>query len=148
MNMLERTDEMPARLRRSTSKPARFSDWIDEFFDEAFNMTSGSFTPGMNVYETEDAFELTLELPGMRKDNIEISIENNMLNISGERKSTREEDGRIYHRVESRFGTFSRNLPLPNNIDKDKIEANYDNGVLTVNIPKTEQRTGKKIDVK
>jgi len=84
----------------------------------------------------------------MKKDDIEISIENNVLNISGERKATREEDGRIYHRIESRFGTFSRNLPLPNNVNEDNIEANYDNGVLTVNIPKTEQRTGKKIDVK
>ncbi len=146
--MLERTEDMPTRLRSRTSQPARFSDWIDEFFDEAFNMTSGSFTPGMNVYETDEAFELTLELPGMKKDDIEISIENNVLNISGERKATREEDGRIYHRIESRFGTFSRNLPLPNNVNEDNIEANYDNGVLTVNIPKTEQRTGKKIDVK
>ena len=146
--MLERTEDMPSRFRTRTSTPTRFSDWIDEFFDEAFNMTSGSFTPGMNVYETDDAFELTLELPGMRKDDIDISIENNVLNISGERTTTREEDGRIYHRVESRFGTFSRNLPLPNNVNEDKIEANYENGVLTVNIPKTEQRTAKKIDVK
>jgi len=51
--MLERTEDMPTRLRSRTSQPARFSDWIDEFFDEAFNMTSGSFTPGMNVYETD-----------------------------------------------------------------------------------------------
>lgn len=146
--MLQRTDDIPSRLREKTSKPARFSDWIDEFFDEAFKITSGSFTPGMNVYETVDAFEITLELPGMKKDNIDISIEGNTLNISGKREATREEDGRTYHRVESRFGTFSRNLPLPNNIDEDNIKANYDNGVLTVNIPKTEQRTGKKIDVK
>lgn len=146
--MLERTNKIPTRRTEGTSTPARFSDWIDDFFDEALNLTSGRFTPGMNVYETEDTFELTMELPGMKKENIDISIENNMLNISGERKATREEDGRTYHRVESRFGTFSRNLPLPYNVDDEEIEASYDNGVLTVNIPKTEQSTGKQIDVK
>ena len=121
---------------------------MDEFFDEAFNLTSGSFTPGMNVYETDDTFELTLELPGMKKEDIDISMENNLLTISGERKATREDDGRRYHRVESRFGTFSRTLPLPNNIDEEKIEAEYDNGVLSVNIPKTKTTAGKKIEVK
>ena len=146
--MLERRDKIPTRLSEGTSTPTRFSDWIDDFFDEALSLTSGRFTPGMNVYETDDAFELTMELPGMKKDNIDISIENNMLNISGERKATREEDGRTYHRIESRFGKFSRNLPLPNNIDDEAIEAEYDNGVLTINIPKTEQSTGKRIQVK
>lgn len=145
--MLERTNKIPTRRISGTSTPARFSDWIDDFFDQALNQTSGRFTPELNVYETADAFELTMELPGMKKDDINISIENNMLNISGERKATREEDGRTYHRVESRFGTFSRNLPLPNNIDSEAIEAGYDNGVLTVNIPKTEHSTDKQIEV-
>lgn len=146
--MLERTNKIPTRFREGTSTPTRFSDWIDDFFDEALNLTTGRFTPGMNVYETDGAFEITLELPGLKKDDIDISIDNNMLNISGERKATREENGRTYHRVESRFGKFSRSLPLPNNIDDEAIEANYENGVLTVNIPKTEQSTGKRIKVK
>jgi HSP20 family protein len=146
--MLERRNKIPTRVNEGTSTPTRFSDWIDDFFDEALNLTSGRFTPGMNIYETDDAFELTMELPGMKKDNIDISIENNMLNISGERKASREENGRTYHRVESRFGKFSRNLPMPNNVDDEGIEAKYENGVLTVNLPKTEQSTGKRIQVK
>jgi len=121
---------------------------MDEFFDEAFNLTSGSFTPGLNVYETDEAFELTLELPGMSKGDIEISMENNLLTISGERKHTREEDKQTYHRVESRFGKFSRSLPLPNNVNEEEIEANYENGVLSVTISKSHESTGKKIEVK
>lgn len=146
--MLIRRSNLPTLSNKRTSTPGRFSDWMDEFFEEAFDLTSGSFTPGLNVYETDDAFELTLELPGMGKEDIDISMENNMLTISGERKATREEDGRTYHRVESRFGTFSRSLPLPNNVNEEEIEATYENGVLTVNIPKTEKTTGKKIKVK
>lgn len=146
--MLIRRSNLPTLSNKRTSTPSRFSDWMDEFFEEAFDLTSGSFTPGLNVYETDDAFELTLELPGMSKEDIDISMENNMLTISGERKATREEDGRTHHRVESRFGTFSRSLPLPNNVNEEEIEATYENGVLAVNIPKSEKTTGKKIKVK
>ncbi len=145
--MLIRRNNFPTLSQTGTSTPRRFSDWMDEFFDEAFNLSGGTFTPGLNVYETDEAFELTVELPGMKKEDIDISMEGHTLTISGERKATREEDGRTYHRVESSFGTFSRSLPLPDNIDEERIEANYENGVLTVNIPKTKQSTGQKIEV-
>ena len=146
--MLMRRGNFPTRWNEPTQTPARFSDWLDEFFDEAFNLSSGTFVPEINVYETDKNFEITAELPGMRKEDIEISMEDHTLTISGERKAHREENGRKYHRVESRFGRFSRSLPLPNIIDAENVEANYENGVLTVTVPKLKEKAGKKIEVK
>lgn len=131
---------------RTTSTPVRFSNWLDDIFDEAFN-TGGTFTPEMNVYENDKEFEVTVALPGMNKDDIDISLENNMLTISGERKMEQEENGRRYHRIESRFGRFSRSLPFPDVIDGDNIRANYENGVLHVTIPKLKEKAGRKIKV-
>lgn len=144
--LVRRNNNFPTLGRERAT--TRFSDWLDEFFDEAFNLSSGSFIPEFNVYETDKAFEVTVELPGMKKEDIEISMGNNALTISGEREANWEDDGRKYHLVESRFGTFSRSLPLPNNINEEKITANYENGVLSVHIPKLKEKSGKKIKVK
>ncbi|MDX1670746.1 MAG: Hsp20/alpha crystallin family protein [Balneolaceae bacterium] len=145
--MLTRKRNFPMTLSERT--PTRFSEWLDEFFEDAYNLNSGSFLPELNVYEEESAFEITCELPGMKKENINISYDDNRLTISGERRAKHEEeDGRRYRRVESRFGKFTRTLPLPANINAEKIDANYENGVLTVHVPKTKQETGKKIEVK
>jgi HSP20 family protein len=114
--------------------------------EDAFSLGTGRFVPELNVYETEKEFEITLALPGMSKDEIELSLENHTLTISGER--TFEEDtGRKYHRVESRFGKFERSLPLPDIIDEDNIKATYENGVLTVTVPKLKEKAGRKIEV-
>lgn len=135
----------------STSTPVRFSDWIDEVFNDLLNRplsNNASFTPELNVYETDKEFELTVALPGMKKDDFEISYENGMLTISGERKLEHEENGRKYHRVESRFGSFSRSLPLPADVIKqDDITAKYENGVLHVNVPKAKEKAGRKIEI-
>lgn len=136
----------------STSTPVRFSDWIDEVFDDVLNRplsSDASFIPELNVYETDKEFELTVALPGMKKDDFEISYENGMLAISGERKMEHEENGRKYHRIESRFGSFSRSLPLPADVIKqDDITAKYENGVLYVTVPKAKEKAGRKIEIK
>lgn len=144
--MLMRTNNFPTLLTTQSATPVRLTNWLDEMFDD-FNVPRGAFVPELNVYETEKEFQVTLALPGMNKEDIDISLENNTLVVSGERKFE-EENGRRYHRVESRFGKFSRSLPLPDIIDSGKVSASYENGVLTVIIPKSEEKAGKKIPIK
>lgn len=147
--MLTRRNRFPTLFTNretATANPARFSDLLDEIMEDAFSLGRGSFVPELNVYETEKEFEITLALPGMSKDDIEISMENHTLTISGERK-IEEENGRKYHLVESRFGKFERSLPLPDIIDEDNIQASYENGVLTVTVPKLKEKAGRKIEV-
>lgn len=134
-----------------TVSPLKISHWIDEVFEDALNWpreSNSSFVPELNVYETDTAFEVSAALPGMNKEDIEISFNSGVLNISGERKMNKEENGRRYHRIESRFGQFSRSLPLPGDVvDQDKITANYENGVLNVTIPKVKDKAAKKIKI-
>lgn len=132
---------------RSTTNTPRFSDMLDDIMEDAFSVSKGTFVPELNVYETDKEFEVTVALPGMRKEDITISLEGNTLLISGERE-LKEEDDTKYHRIESRFGKFERSLPLPNTIDEEKIDATYENGVLTITVPKLKEKAGKKIEVK
>lgn len=146
--MLTRRNRFPTLFNdrnKRTGNPA-FSDLLDEFMEDAFSWDRGTFVPELNVYETEKEFEITLALPGMSKDDIELSMENHTLTISGERR-IEEENGKKYHRIESRFGKFERSLPLPDIIDEENVKASYENGVLTVTVPKLKEKAGRKIEV-
>lgn len=147
MLMRRNTTNFPTLFNDRNRSTLRFSDMLDEIMEDAFSWNKGTFVPELNVYETEKEFEITLALPGMRKDDINISFENNTITISGERE-LKEEEGTKYHRIESRFGKFERSLPLPNVIDEENIDATYENGVLTVTVPKIKEKAGKKIKVK
>lgn len=143
-----RRENMPTLLRNGLTTSGRMPGWIDEVFDELFSGAEHRFFPGLNVSETDTQFEVSVELPGMRKEDIDISLDDNVLTVSGERKITRdEEEGRRFHRVESRFGSFSRSLPLPNIIDRENVEASYENGVLNITIPKLKEKAARKIEV-
>ena len=148
--MLMRQNKFPTffndRGRNRNTNTLRFSDMLDEMMDDAFSWSKGTFIPELNVFETDKEFEITLALPGMSKDDINIGFENNTITISGERELT-EEEGTKYHRIESQFGKFERSLPLPNVIDEENISATYDNGVLTITVPKLKEKAGKKIEV-
>lgn len=151
--MLMRTNSNTPTIwnNNTTTSPLKVSNWIDEIFEEALNwprVQNSSFVPELNVFETDTEFEVSAALPGMNKDDIEISFNSGVLTISGERKMQKEENGRRYHRIESRFGKFSRSLPLPNDtVSGDKISAKYDNGVLNIVIPKVKEKAAKKIKV-
>ncbi len=149
MTMLMRRDEVPTLARPGIRHTFSLSNWLDDIFEDAFHWTEGSFTPELNVYETAKMFEVTVELPGMDKNDFDISLNDNVLTISGERRAYRngEENGRRYHRVESRFGRFSRSLPLPNVVDADKIKAQYENGVLVITLPKLKEKAGRRIEI-
>jgi HSP20 family protein len=128
-------------------------DEIDRLFDTPMtelartsNLLSG-WTPALDVYEQKDNFVVKAELPGMKKEDIQVSLHDGSLSISGERKSeTKHEDADVY-RAERFFGRFQRAVTLPAPVAPDKVKAQYKDGVLTVTLPKTEEAKPKQIDV-
>jgi HSP20 family protein len=126
----------------------RFSDIIDEFFNDAVATRQNSFAPSVDVSETEKQFLIDVALPGMEKDNINLSLENGRLTISGERKFEKKEEGKQYHRVESHYGSFTRVMQLPDNVDDNSINATYKDGILNVTINKSEEKLKKQIKIK
>lgn len=125
--------------------PAQFRQNLTEFGD--FSRTS--FTPRVDVCETDEAIQVSAELPGMTADDIEINCERDRLRIRGEKTSeeSRNEEG-VYH-TERSFGAFERIIALPHEVDVDKAEASFKNGVLTVEIPRVESGTSsRKLQIK
>jgi len=128
-------------------------DEIDRLFEPPLtglarpsHLLSG-WTPALDVYEEKDHFTVKAELPGMKKEDIEVSFHDGGLNISGERKSETKHDDTEVYRAERFFGRFHRTVTLPTSIAADKIKASYKDGVLTVTLPKTEDARPKHIDV-
>jgi len=107
-------------------------------------------SPAVDVTETEKAYEITAELPGLDEKDIEVNVANGGLTIKGEKKEEREEKQKDYYVSERRYGSFERYFGLPDGVDADKIEAAFKNGVLKVTLPKTveAQKPAKKIEVK
>lgn len=128
-------------------------DEIDRLFESPLaeltrtsNLLSG-WTPPLDVFEDKDNFIVKAELPGMKKEDIEVSLHDGSLSISGERKSeTKHEDAELY-RTERFFGRFQRTVTLPAPVAADKVKAQYKDGILTVTLAKTEQAKPKQIDV-
>lgn len=116
----------------------------------ALEERAGAFAPQMDVTEDDKEICVTVELPGMDEKDIDISISSDVLTIRGEKKSEKEDKGKNYYRMERSYGAFHRAIPLPAEVDQDKIEASFKKGVLTVTLPKTAeaQREAKKITVK
>ncbi len=106
-----------------------------------------SWLPAVDVFDTQDAVVLKAELAGMDPDDIEISVEDNVLTIKGERKFEEKVDEERYYRVERRFGSFQRSLALPQGVKPEDIVASYDDGILEVRVPKAEEEKPKKISV-
>jgi len=107
-----------------------------------------TFTPAVNEKVDEKGYYLEIDLPGVKKENIEISVNDGVLVISGERKLEKKEEGENYTRIESFFGRFERAFKLPADADLDNIEAKYEDGVLKIFIPRKQKPEGKKIEIK
>lgn len=144
---------IPASTGTVWDELRRMREEMDRFFNSMFGGTAlaprevSEWTPAMDVVETANEFIVSAELPGLEKDDIEIEIENNILTIRGEKKEEkREEEGRHYV-YERRFGGFSRSFTLPTNVDPDRVTARFENGVLTVTLPKTEEARGRRIEI-
>lgn len=123
---------------------------FDQLFGNAGTRNSASLmrAPETDVVETEREIRVLVEMPGLKRENIEVDVENNVLTIRGEKREERTEgqEGR-YHLAERRWGTFARSFVLPRDVDADNIQASFENGVLTVSIPKSEKARRRKIDV-
>jgi HSP20 family protein len=106
--------------------------------------------PATDVMETENEIRVMIEMAGMRPDDIELGLENNILTISGEKREHRDQGGEnaTWHISERRYGQFSRSFLLPRDVEHDRIEASFDNGVLTVSIPKSERARRRRIEIR
>ena len=127
---------------------------MNRLFEEAFTsrgedreLISSSWTPSVDIYETENALVLSAEVPGVDEDDIEIRIEDNTLSIKGERKFEKETKEENYHRIERAYGSFYRSFTLPSYVDQDKIEAEHENGVLKITMPKKPELKPRKVKV-
>jgi HSP20 family protein len=138
---------------------------VEREFNKVFNSLSNRFglgngddadkeyenavwSPLSDIYEDKDSYVLTLDLPGINKDNVKISYVDGQLNISGERKNEKESKDGTYHRVERSYGKYFRSFSLPKEIKGDKIDAEFKNGQLTITVPKAEEAKPKQIDIK
>ena len=106
-----------------------------------------SFTPAVDVRETEEAIVLTAELPGIQKEDLEIEVHKNLLTLKGERKLEEKQEGENYYRLERAHGSFSRNFRLPATVDAATIGAELKDGVLTLTLPKKAEAVPQKINV-
>ena len=133
----------PRALRSFTT-----NNLFDDLFNDRFftNPVSNekSFVPQVDIAETDKAFELSFAVPGIKKDKIKIDLKEGQLTVSGERKFEEEKSEKNFHSLETRYGSFSRSFHLPDNINADKVEATYEDGILSIVVPKDE----KKVQVK
>ena len=123
---------------------------FDNFFTDRPNQLQSysDITPIVDVEETDHEFLISVEIPGIKKDDIKITFENNYLTISGEKKTKKDVKKENFHHSERSYGKFSRTLAIPAGVMLDKIEAEYEQGVLSVKIPKAEEAKPKQIEVK
>lgn len=127
---------------------------FDRLFREAFSpfstegeLSTRTWAPPVDIYETGDSIVLKAELPGVDPKDVEIRVEDNTLFLKGERKFEKEVKEESYHRVERSYGSFARSFSLPNSIDADKVSAEYKEGVLTLTMPKREEAKPKTIRI-
>jgi HSP20 family protein len=120
-------------------------DEFDRLAGRAYSRDT--WVPALDVRESEDRWEVTLDLPGLEPGDVNVTFEDGMLSITGKREFSKEDQGDTWHRIERSFGTFARSLRLPQTADTEKIEASFDKGVLTVSVPKTEQAKPRTIEV-
>jgi len=136
---------MPTRslIKNGGSLPTLFEDifkpW-NEWFDSGTSLLNRMLTvPAVNITETKDDFNLSFAIPGMKKDDFDINVDGNMLTVSCEKEETRKEHDQKYTRKEYNYSSFSRSFSLPEEVSKDKIQASYEDGVLTLQLPKKEE---------
>lgn len=134
----------PFRMAREEMETL-WSQWIGE---PSARLLGSRMVPSMDLSETPNTVEVRMDVPGMKSEDIDIQLANGVLTISGERKEEKEEKGKTFHRVERHYGSFSRSVTVPTAVSEDKVDAQYHDGVLTVNLQKTEEAKARKIKVK
>jgi HSP20 family protein len=158
------TDLIPWRKKEEKAVPIKhegeqstaliqqdFNRMFDEFFRgfglapfHSFGEQWDAFSPRVDVVEKDREIEVSMELPGMDENDIDVTLSRDTLTVSGEKKGEKEDRGRNYYRVERSYGSFRRSIPLPTGVDESKAEATFKKGVLTVSLPKTAETQGRK----
>lgn len=127
------------------------NDEVERVFRQVFGdggtTPAGAFSPALDVEETEDGFTLHVELPGVAADDVEVSLEENVLTIAGERAFYAGKDPEQFRRIERRVGRFHRAVRLPDRVDGEHVAATYRDGVLTITVPKAEEAKPRRIQI-
>jgi len=145
--MLEITPWRP--LRELSNLRREMEDlWGNLAGEREFLPMKGEWMPALDVSETKDSLIVKAEIPGMERKDIDISLSGDLLVIKGEKKQKIEEKKESFHRIETRYGAFSRSIRVPVSVDSNKIEASYDKGVLKITLPKKEEIKAKQIEIK
>ena len=145
-------------VRRETDPILSLQNEMNRMFDTFFEYPFGlrpmgnweSFAPSIDVYETDKEIKVDVELPGIDEKDIDITLGNNVLTISGKKETEETEKNKSFYRHERSYGSFRRSIQLPDDVDEDKIDATYNKGILKIVLPKTEQSVSlrKKIEIK
>ena len=124
-----------------------FTGNVGRSYDDE-GIARGSWSPSVDIYENKDQIVLEAELPGMKQEEFDLSIENNVITLRGERKFEKTDETDNYHRVERSYGSFTRSFTLPQTVSAEGATAEYNNGVLRVTLPKREETKARRIEVK
>jgi len=141
--------EVPATRSPFALLRQEMDELISRFWDgEKENWFTVPYAPSVDLTESTNAFEIRMDIPGLDAKDIDVQIHGSTVTLSGQRKEEKEEKGKTYHRVERRTGSFSRTLMLPCEVNEDEVAAEYNQGVLSVKLPKCEEAKSKKVAVK
>ena len=140
------------------SDPTTWNQGMDRWFNELMSRglrrvgdedrVRGSWTPAVNVLEKKDVIVITADLPGLKAEDVEVTVEEGVLTIRGERSFEEAKEGETYHRIERCYGMFERTFSLPNSVDPTKIEARFKDGEMVVNLPRREESKPRSVKVK
>ena len=153
-SIVRRYPRRPSTLARNP-----FYSNVDQMFNDFLGASSlfgrsvgeglrDAWIPAVDVQETDNSFVFTAELPGLGKEDVDITLEENLLTLSGERQLSETEEGETFHRVERSYGKFSRSFTLPSQVDNSQVAASFKDGLLTIEVPKSEQAQPRKIEIK
>ncbi len=146
------TRYLPELRRRSREEgaPMSIADLMEDFWRGSFAPESSARTmgyPALDIAENEDSVTVTAEVPGMKSEDIDVTLERGVLTIKGEKKFEDERKEENFHRIERSYGAFQRVVQLPTDVDEDKVTANYKDGVLTLSMPKSPAAKKRKIEI-
>ena len=123
-----------------------FTGSVPRSFEEE-GIARGAWSPSVDIYENKDGIVLEAELPGIKREDFDLSVENNVITLRGQRQFEKKNESDNYHRVERAYGSFTRSFTLPNTVSADAANAEYKNGVLRVTLPKREETKARRIEV-
>ena len=148
MTMLRRWDPYRESMSMRSPMDRLFNDWFGDFGNWGESGTRYALQLPLDVSETDEAYIVRASLAGIKPEDLDISVQNSTLTIRGEMKQEEERGGERWHLQERRFGQFQRSITLPNNVDSNQVGAQFENGVLTLTLPKSEEAKPRKISVR